>query len=110
MATIILVDRIGGNSRIETLAREVGGTIVQMSASFWIRQVVQVLNTSLGFEHALLTMSDDQVEAFLRQQIQQVPLGDFIGLSNSFASHFVSESNVEYTVESKSESKTETLS
>jgi hypothetical protein len=99
MATIILVDRIGGNSRIETLAREVGGTIVQMSASFWIRQVVQVLNASLGFEHPLLTMNDDQVEAFLREQILQVPLEDFIGLSNHFAPHYVRESMIGYSTE-----------
>jgi len=99
MATIILVDRIGGNSRIETLAREVGGTIVQMSASFWIRQVVQVLNASLGFEHPLLTMNDDQVEVFLREQILQIPLEDFIGLSNHFAPHYVRESGTGYSTE-----------
>ncbi|MFN3981030.1 MAG: CfrBI family restriction endonuclease [Caldilinea sp.] len=96
MATIILVDRIGGNSRIETLAREVGGAIVQMSASFWIRQVVRVLNESLGFDHVLLAMNDEQVEAFLREQIQRVPLEDFIGLSNSFAPHYVRESRIDY--------------
>ncbi|GIK73255.1 MAG: hypothetical protein BroJett021_22430 [Chloroflexota bacterium] len=99
MATIILVDRIGGNSRIESLAREVGGAIVQMSAGYWIRQVVQVLHTSLGFEHALLAMDDDQVEAFLQEQIQQAPLEDFIGLSNNFEPHFVRESGADYTVE-----------
>lgn len=104
MATIILVDRIGGNSRIETLAREVGGAIVQMSASFWIRQVVQVLHESLGFEHALLKMNDDQVEAFLREQIQQVPLEDFIGLSNNFGSNYVRETGVEYSIRDQSES------
>lgn len=96
MATIILVDRISDNSRIETLAREVGGTIVQMSASFWIRQIVQVLNASLGFEHALLTMNNDQVEAFLHQQLRQVPLEDFIGLSNDFAPHYMREPSIDY--------------
>ena len=101
MATIILVDRIGSNSRIETLAREVGGSIVQMSASFWIRQVVQVLNASLGFEHALLTMNNDQVDAFLHEQIQQTPLEEFIGLSNSFAPHYLRESKGEYSVENE---------
>jgi hypothetical protein len=70
-----------------------------MSAGYWIRQVVQVLHTSLGFEHALLAMDDDQVEAFLREQIQQAPLEDFIGLSNNFEPHFVRESEVGYIVE-----------
>jgi len=34
MATIILVDRIGANSRIERMAEEVQGTIIQMSAGY----------------------------------------------------------------------------
>ena len=37
MATIILVDRIGANSRIERMAEEVQGTIIQMSAGYWPR-------------------------------------------------------------------------
>ncbi|NOT61739.1 MAG: CfrBI family restriction endonuclease, partial [Acidobacteria bacterium] len=35
LATIILVDRIGANSRIERLAQGVEGTIIQMSAGYW---------------------------------------------------------------------------
>lgn len=35
MATIIIVDRIGRDSRILEMARAVNGTIVQMSATYW---------------------------------------------------------------------------
>ena len=96
MATIILVDRIGVNSRIETLAQEVGGTIIQMSASYWPRQVAYVLQKSLGFNHPILGMDDGQVEVFLREQMLNVPLQDFIGLSQDFSAHYVREKREGY--------------
>ncbi len=96
MATIILVDRIGANSRIETLAQEVGGTIIQMSASYWPKQVAQVLQKSLDFKHSILGMNNGQVEVFLREQMPGVPLQDFIGLSQNFSAHYVREKSAEY--------------
>jgi hypothetical protein len=96
MATIILVDRIGANSRIETLAQEVGGTIIQMSASYWPKQVARVLQRSLGFKHPILAMDDGQVEIFLREQMPSVPLQDFIGLSQDFSAHYVREKTEGY--------------
>lgn len=98
MATIILVDRIGANSHIETLAEEVGGTIIQMSASYWPKQVAHVLQKSLGFKYPILGMDDGQVEVFLRKQMPNVPLQDFIGLSQDFSAHYVREKDEEYIV------------
>jgi hypothetical protein len=96
MATIILVDRIGANSRIETLAQEVGGTIIQMSASYWPKQVAYVLQKSLGFKHTILGMDDGQIEAFLKDQMPGVPLQDFIGLSQGFSTHYMRDKGEEY--------------
>jgi len=78
MATIILVDRIGADSRIERLAEEVGGKIIQMSAGFWPQQVAQELHRVLGFKHRLVAMEHDQIESFLRRELVQVPLAEFI--------------------------------
>ena len=39
MATIIIVDRIGERSRIERLAKEIDGTIIQMSMSYWPKSI-----------------------------------------------------------------------
>lgn len=96
MATIILVDRIGANSRIETLAQEIGGTIVQMSAGYWPRQVAQVLQRSLDFKHPLASMTDAEVEAFLRQRMPSVPLQEFIGLAEHFEEHVIREERASY--------------
>jgi hypothetical protein len=80
LATIILVDRIGTNSRIERLAQEVEGTIIQMSASYWPQQVARELNRVLGFKHKLLTLKQSQIEDFLKRGLKKAPLEKFIGL------------------------------
>ncbi len=82
LATIILVDRIGANSRIERLAQDVEGTIIQMSAGYWPQQVAQELHRALGFKHKLLNLKPAQIESYLEQAIQQVPLEKFIGLKS----------------------------
>jgi len=78
MATIIIVDRIGPNSRIERLAREIGACIVQMSAGYWPQEVTRELNRVLGFEHKLLKMKQSRIGAFLERELSKVPLEDFI--------------------------------
>jgi hypothetical protein len=81
LATIIIVDRIGRNSRIETLARRVGGAIVQMSMSYWPKDVARELNKALGYSHKVLSLSDEKFENYLRRQIAKVPIEKIIGLS-----------------------------
>jgi hypothetical protein len=82
LATIIIVDRIGANSRIERLAQEVDGTIIQMSAGYWPQQVARELNRVLGFEHDLVNMEQSHIEEFLKDKLGQAPLQDFIGLQD----------------------------
>ena len=96
MATIILVDRIGANSRIERMAEEVQGTIIQMSAGYWPKQVAQVLNKTLGFKHDLIRMADSETEKYLRKAIRKVPLEQFIGLSKNFGNHYLKEEQAQY--------------
>ena len=80
MATIIIVDRIGANSRIEQLAKKVGGTIVQMSMAYWPQQVARELNRVLGYKHKLAEMKQSKIGAYLRSELNEVPLQEFIGL------------------------------
>lgn len=96
MATIILVDRIGANSRIERMAKEVHGTIIQMSAGYWPKQVAQVLNQSVGFKHDLARMNDGEIEKYLRKAMRKVPLEQFIGLSENFGGQFIKEEQAQY--------------
>jgi hypothetical protein len=84
LATIIIVDRIGRNSRIEELAKRVGGTIVQMSMSYWPRQVAAELYNSIGYSHELVKLPDSKVEDYLKKEIAKVPITEFIGLQKDF--------------------------
>jgi hypothetical protein len=82
LATIIIVDRIGANSRIERLAQQVDGTIIQMSAAYWPQQVAQELSRVLGFKHKLVSMKQSRIQGFLARQLKQVPLETFIGMDS----------------------------
>lgn len=79
MATIILVDRIGEKSRIEQLARKLGGSIIQMSMGYWPQEVAKVLKEALGYRHSLASMSHSEIGSYLKRQIPNVPFEKFIG-------------------------------
>lgn len=74
MATIIIVDRIGRNSRIERLAKDIDGIIVQMSAGYWPQQVARELQRIFGFQHELINMNSAQIEAYLKKKLAEVPI------------------------------------
>ena len=82
MATIIVVDRIGAKSRIQNLAREIDGTIVQMSMRYWPQQVACELNRTLGYKHTLVNMEQSEIGEYLRTQLSKVPLEEFIGFGD----------------------------
>ena len=96
MATIILVDRIGASSRIVELAKSIQGTIVQMSAGYWPQEVARVLHQTLGFTHEMVSMRPEKIENYLTTALRDVPLEDFIGLTEDFRNHFVREEHEQY--------------
>lgn len=78
LGTIIIVDRIGTNSKIESLAKAVKGKIVQMSSGYWPQSVASELRKVLGFKHDLIDMPAQEIDIYLREKINDVPLQDFI--------------------------------
>lgn len=75
VATFIIVDRIGSRSRISEFASRIDGTVIQMSMSYWPKEVAKrlaVLNK--GFKHPLVRMRDADVAAYLNKAIQEVPI------------------------------------
>jgi hypothetical protein len=79
MATIIIVDRLGKASRVERMAKEVGGEIVQMSATFWPQVVAGLLREKLeGYNHELADMEQTKIEDYLRDKLKIVPIEGFI--------------------------------
>lgn len=78
MTTIIIVDRIGKRSRINDMAKQINGSVVQMSMLFWVKEVAQILNNSIGFKHPVLGMSDKESIAHIKKQMSKVDLKKFI--------------------------------
>ena len=78
LATFVIVDRIGERSRMEQLARRVGGTIIQMSMSYWPQLLAQELESQVGYHHELTTMPASQVEDYLREKLAAAPIEGFL--------------------------------
>ena len=78
MATIIIVDRVGRDSRILEMARAVNGTIVQMSATYWPQQVAELLRDTFGYENELIGMNEAHIEEYLQKKLKTVPIENFV--------------------------------
>lgn len=79
MSTIIIVDTIGKSSRVEELAKDIGGDIVQMSGSYWVKQVATLIkNTLEGYDHPILKLSDSEIEDFLIQELNKIDVLKFL--------------------------------
>lgn len=78
MSTIILVDRIGEGSRITELAKKIDGNIIQMSMTFWVKEICQILNATIGFDHKLLRLSNEASLEFIKTEMQKIDLNTFV--------------------------------
>ncbi len=78
MATIIIVDRVGQNSRIETLARAIKGNIVQMSGAYWPVQVAKILDETFGYKNPILKMPQIHLNSYIKSKVNQVPFQEIL--------------------------------
>lgn len=78
MATIIIVDRIGKNSRIETLAEAIQGNIVQMSGAYWPKQVALILNEKLGYKNPITSISMNKLNEYIKAKVDEVPFMEIL--------------------------------
>ena len=77
MTTIILIDSIGANSRISTMAKEIDGHIIQMSMSYWVRELAIILNKSTEFEHKLIQMTNEESIDYIQAKMQNLDIKKF---------------------------------
>ena len=78
MSTIIIVDRIGEGSRITELAKQINGTIVQMSMTYWVKEICEILHESTGFRHPMLKMDNDATLTLIKERMASIQLTDFV--------------------------------
>lgn len=78
VSTIILVDRIGTRSRISEMAKEINGDIIQMSMTYWVKEVAKVLKEKCLLEHPIINMTNEQSLVWIRKEMQNIDLAQFL--------------------------------
>ena len=78
MSTIILVDRIGDRSRITSMAQQIDGDIVQMSMTYWVKEVVAVLHKRIKFYHPILKMDGENSIDYIIDKMKQIDIKQFV--------------------------------
>ncbi|MEM9687628.1 MAG: CfrBI family restriction endonuclease, partial [Bacteroidota bacterium] len=78
MSTIILVDRIGEGSRIVDMAREINGHIIQMSMTYWVKEVADILSEKTSFRHPILKMTSDESLELIEDKMKKIDLKTFM--------------------------------
>lgn len=77
MSTIIIVDRIGSGSRIAELARQINGSIVQMSMTYWVFEIAELLKEKLGYNHEILKLSKEKSLDYINRKMQKIDLSKY---------------------------------
>ena len=78
MSTIILVDRIGARSRITNMAEKIDGNIIQMSMTYWVKEVAVILHKRMGFSHDLLNLSEEESVKYIKKHMKKIDLKHFV--------------------------------
>lgn len=82
MHTFIIVDRVGRRSRIVGLAEEVGGTIIQMSASDWGKTLGDCLEDVLdGYASPLSGLGHSEYVAAVRRGVAAAPFESIFNIA-----------------------------
>lgn len=72
--TIVLVDNIGENSRIVTMAREIDGYILQMRETYWVYRLATILKERFGYCSEILNFSKEQSLSYIDKKMKDINL------------------------------------
>lgn len=77
--TIILIDKIGSNSRIYEMAKEIGGYIIQMSGTYWVYELAKTIHSIYPFyNNPILSMTKEESLDYLKEKMKGINLADFL--------------------------------
>lgn len=80
MGTIVIVDTIGVNSRVPRLAAEAEAAVVQMSASYWPRDLgAELAKIFADYSSPFEGLDDDATGALIKAQMETAPFHDILG-------------------------------
>lgn len=78
--TIIIVDTIGEGSRVREMAAEIGGAVIQMNSSFWVKELADTIERIYprNFKNPLKSISQRDSLPFIGYGIASVPFEHFL--------------------------------
>lgn len=83
MSTIVLIDTIGESSRARSIAEETGGFLIQMSGSYWVKELAHdIKETDQTFDNPLLHMSNEESLTYIRERISDIDLSQFLSAAD----------------------------
>ena len=79
MSTIVLIDTIGETSRARAIAEETGGFLIQMSGTYWIKELAEDIKSVDGtFDNPLLHMTNEESLAYIKEEVNKIDLSKFM--------------------------------
>jgi hypothetical protein len=84
MHTAIIVDKVGKGSRIPGMAQKIGGTIHQMSGSYWPRELGEALEQAVdGYESPLAGVPDREMRPVIDAALADAPFEKILNIEKS---------------------------
>ena len=85
LATFVVVDTIPARSRLPELAAEIDGTVIQMSMSFWPREVADELARRFGFESPIRSIPEVELRDYITAKLETAPIHTFLRIAENAA-------------------------
>ena len=78
-ATIILIEKLGEKSNVKNIAKRIGARVIQMSGTYWVYELAQVLKDEFEFfDHPLLSMTQEESIIFIKKNIPIIDMTQFV--------------------------------
>jgi len=76
--TFIVVDRLPQSGKTKKTAEKIGAEIVQMSLSYWPKELAIKIEKNYGIKHELCTMPEDKIGRYLEEQLKSIKVQEFL--------------------------------
>ncbi|TYS31024.1 CfrBI family restriction endonuclease [Bacillus pumilus] len=76
--TIVIVDTIGTNSHMSSIAESIEGYAVEMKDELWIKHFSKHLDNCLGTGGMLAGLDDEEVHKWIEERLENINLAQFV--------------------------------
>ena len=78
LPTFVIVDRIGSKSNISEIATQIDGEIVQMSMSYWPKEVARKLEKKIDYQCDIADIDDSNIEAEFERRMDAIDISNLL--------------------------------